>query len=123
MIKVPLSQKKSLVLTLASLLSREEFKKNKLILVTASGIIAGVPVLKPNKDNNNPIFELIIEASKKLYNDKDMSEIIEKVDLGNDGYILLKDVSILNNNLCPKLHELAVFFDQIIAATIGDIGQ
>lgn len=40
---------------------------------------------------------------------------------GNDGYMLLSDVTVINGNTRTNFEHMIVFYDQIIGVTLGTI--
>jgi flagellar hook-basal body complex protein FliE len=125
-----ISKKKYMVLNLALAVQHEELEKNKLILTTAIGVIVGTPEIP--KDDGDAESKSIDESSSsqsiaiKLIdvvskNYKEATGVEEEAKSESDGFILLKDVTIKSSSAQFNLPVLAVFYDQIIGVTIGNI--
>lgn len=114
------SLKKFMIRNYEKLPGTKDFPYHKLILITAAGMICGLPVdeeADKEKDEIGPLFQ----QNHKLYHDyRKENDIPEDQTLpGNDGYIMLKDVSIMANNQITRLSSMVVFCDEIIGVTIG----
>ena len=124
------SKKKYMILTLGLATKQEGLTANKLILVTSLGLITGTPVLPDNRETADPecrndsrnskefATELISRLSEDFSSatgttDEEISE--------DDGFVLMQDVTIKTSSACFALPVLAVFYDQITGATIGNI--
>lgn len=96
----------------------KDFEYHKLILVTAAGMICGTPV---SEDEDNQEVGALFEKNHQMYLDYRKSySIPDKMPLpDNDGYIMLKDVTIMAGNQNTRLNSLAVFCDEIIGVTVG----
>ena len=46
--------------------------------------------------------------------------MVEEIE-GNDGYMLLSDVTVINGNTRTNFEHMIVFYDQIIGMTLGTI--
>ena len=93
---------------------------HKLILITAAGTIVGTPILKDDDDES-----ALSLAKMTAHYTSDYGEKYSLGDdfkaLGNDGFLMIKNVEIINLNQKTHLPFLIVFFDQIIGVSIGDI--
>jgi len=112
--------KKFMILGLYTSLTLPEFADNKLLLVTAVGTIIGEPM-----PEDLPFPECAFPHLCDSLHDSYCEEFQGDSDnLSNDGYIVLKNAKILSASgaLSPttNLGDLIVFFDQIIAAKIGN---
>lgn len=113
------SLKNYIIRGIATIPSIEGMEKNKIILVTSCGLIIG-EIFKSTNDLSlsNAFFTAVDTiASTYLENNKLSPDFIPD---GNDGYILLKNVTIKNTTGDIALPTLCVFYDQIIGATIGN---
>lgn len=113
------SLKKYLIRGIATIPSIEGMEKNKIILVTSCGLIIG-EIMKSTDDLSlsNAFFTSVDTLTSMYLEDNKLSP--DSVPDGNDGYILLKNVTIKNNTGDINLPILCVFYDQIIGATIGN---
>lgn len=82
-----------------------------LSLLTPAGLITGY--LVADKDSE----EYLLKMGKAL---KELLEDSDKPLQGNDGYILMKDVTVFTSSKELRFNMLTVFIDQIIAVTIAD---
>lgn len=103
--------KKAILAGYAHSLSIETFAKNRLILVTAAGIISGIPVLDEEKSDLNVI-------SLQTFNSAAV-EALSEYGSSKEDFILLKDAHFEATSARIDLPALTVFCDQVIAATIG----
>lgn len=122
------SLKDTLILGMATAPTIEAFQNNSLVLLTAAGTISGTMI--ENEDPKNiadtdpnavSAFALgtIVKGCKKAFNKQ---EEVESEVIGNDGYLILKDVTVTNfSGVTTKMGALVVFFDQIIGVTLGTI--
>lgn len=112
---------KEYILTmLKRLVTKDIFKNNDLLLVTANGLIYGTPILINDVDNIDDIempVTQFVKAFSDIYNRDYKSD---KEDSCNDSFICLKAVHIRNGNVITTLPELTVFFDQVIAVAISN---
>lgn len=123
------SLKKVVVVGLATAVSDETLNSNNLVLITASGTIIGKPVPDSEVEELKKNFSTLSHAESGLVTVQTLVKSVVKAykeDFlvqppfdGNDGYILLKDVTIQNSGINTTLPVMAVFFDQIIGASIG----
>lgn len=107
----------------------EDLRDNQVSLITAAGIITGKAYksygeISDSVDFNNPnstgnaIARTVIETMNKAALEQSLPE--EKRS-PLDGFILLEDVKIISFNGSTSFFEfLTVFYDQIIAVTIGN---
>lgn len=111
-----ISLKRYLINSLSGLSS----DKNKLVFITAAGIISGY--LSEINDKSNirtasgsmsmTAGTLLDDYEKNIQSLKDINE--------NDGFILLKDVTINNEPSTFSTASFFLFFDQVIAVAIGN---
>ena len=93
---------------------------NKLVFVTAAGIISGYPCeinSKSNPSTSQGLMSMLAGISLDGYeeNIQSLKDINE-----NDGFILLKDVKINNGPSTFSTPSFFLFYDQIIAVAIGN---
>lgn len=114
------SLKKHLVLSLAALPSIEGWEQNQIIIFTSSGRITGTPVI-PEKSNGQTQYltNLVAEFSKQ-YREENSLPPDSPLD-NNDGAIVLSNVTVSNGGPEVHLNFLVVFYDQIVAITIGNL--
>lgn len=120
------SFKKELIQKYSFLTTAEGMETNKVILVTAIGIIQGTFLQLPDEsETSNTITNdlLMAKLTERFAEDyRSDNKIAEDEPLpGNDGGFCLKDVCIKSANATFNLPFLFIFYDQIIAATIGNI--
>lgn len=122
------SLKKALILGMATAPTIETFQNNSLILLTAAGTISGtmlqnedLKTLADTDPNSAAAIAVatIARGSQKAFKKQEGSEHDVT---GNDGYLILKDVTVTNfSGVTTRMGALVVFFDQIIGATLGTI--
>ena len=104
---------KKMVINDLSLLSLpSEFGKNQLILITAAGIISGeLPEDSDEEKNDFSSVDVISKFIGKIGTDyKKEYEIPDDQWIsGNDGYVVLKNVTIRNGSCTTNVPVLAVF--------------
>ncbi len=120
------SLKKHLIESFAKAANINGIDQNQVILTTAIGLISGkLASVSPitadelleekgniSQDKTAKLYEMFLTSVNETYEDE-----VE----GNDGYILLTDVSIRTQNNTINLGTHVVFFDQIIGISIGQI--
>lgn len=104
------SLKKMIIRTLAMAPQTDMFANNQVILTTAAGVITGKIVEENSEKQGDMIFSTILDTIMEKY-EADIE--------GNDGYMLLSDVTVINGNARTTLKNLIVFYDQIIGVTLG----
>ena len=106
------SLKKMIIRTLAVAPQTDMFANNQVVLTTAAGVIAGKIVEENSEKQGDLIFSTMLETIKEKY-EADIE--------GNDGYMLLSDVTVINGNTRTSFEHMIVFYDQIIGMTLGTI--
>lgn len=117
-----ISLKRYLINSLSSLSSDKpgDLRSNKLVFVTAAGIISGYPY-EINSKSDPSTFQGLMSMfagisldgyEENIQNLKDVNE--------NDGFMLLKDVTINNGPSTFSTPSFFLFYDQIIAVAIGN---
>lgn len=118
-----ISLKRYLINSLSSLSSDKPgdlIGSNKLVFVTAAGIISGYPY-EINSKSDPSTFQGLMSMfagisldgyEENIQNLKDVNE--------NDGFMLLKDVTINNGPSTFSTPSFFLFYDQIIAVAIGN---
>lgn len=120
------SLKKSLIIAMSCIPEVEGLEENNLILTTSAGIISGKVPSEQEIDDENSLYGVlykICDNTKEEYLKNISSADSEPVIVGNDGYIILKDVKIRSTSSDTITHMpfMVVFYDQIIGVTIGNI--
>lgn len=120
------SLKKSLIIAMSCISKVEGLEENNLILTTSAGIISGKVPSEQEIDDENSLCGVLYEIcdnTKEEYLKNISSTDSEPVIVGNDGYIILKDVKIrsTSSDTITHMNFMVVFFDQIIGVTIGNI--
>lgn len=120
------SLKKSLIIAMSCIPKVEGLEENNLILTTSAGIISGKVPSEQEIDDENSLCGVLYEIcdnTKEEYLKNISSTDSEPVIVGNDGYIILKDVKIrsTSSDTITNMHFMVVFYDQIIGVTIGNI--
>lgn len=112
--------KKDLILQFAALASEPASPSNHLVLLTSAGIITGDIILDDEKDPDvSSLTKFTTDTAmdyRKEYQLPDDSHLD-----GNDGCICLKNVTINLSRVTTHIPFLSVFFDQIIAVSIGNL--
>ena len=106
------SLKKMVIYTLAMAPQTDMFANNQVILTTPAGIIAGKIVEENSEKQSDMIFSTMLDTITEKY-EADIE--------GNDGYMLLSDVTVINGNARTNFKNMIVFYDQIIGMTLGTI--
>lgn len=118
-----ISLKKHIINSLSNLSSDKPddlIGSNKLVFVTAAGIISGYPCeinSKSNPSTSQGLMSMLAGISLDGYeeNIQSLKDINE-----NDGFILLKDVTINNGPSTFSTPSFFLFIDQVIAVAIGN---
>lgn len=115
------SLKKTLIDRLSVFSIPNEQANNKLVLVTGAGLITGeldTGIQEGTLSGIDVIAEFIDKTAVEY---KESLGIDASTPLSdNDGVVLLRNVTITRGNSVISLPILAVFFDQIIAVSIGN---
>ncbi len=116
------SLKKEIICHFTSLPSIEGLERNQLIVYTAAGVFAGTPVLEApqnGSDIGTALFSLIENCSADYRSENHIpdGQLLD----GNDGAILLSDVTLISGQSRINIPTLAIFFDQIIGISIGTL--
>jgi hypothetical protein len=127
------SLKKAIIAGFWNGVTQENLKGNALALVTAAGIIEGYPVTQEesealkqkknfaemsDKEKSVCMTSILTDSAERVY---DENYKVNHPVPGNDGYILLKNVTFRSANATYCLETLVVFFDQIIGVSFGRI--
>lgn len=115
--KIP-SLKKFMLRHYEQIPGSSDFEYHKLILITAAGMICGTPVSEDEEDKE---VGLLFKRNHDLVQDYRTTYDIPKQKrlAGTDGYIMLKDVTIMSSSQNTRLSSLVVFCDEIIGVTVG----
>ena len=118
-----ISLKKHIINSLSNLSSDKPdnlIGSNKLVFVTAAGIISGYPCEIKSKSNPST-FQGLMSMFAGISLDGYEENIQSLKDINeNDGFILLKDVTINNGPSTFSTPSFFLFFDQVIAVAIGN---
>lgn len=114
------SLKKYICESFAMVPNLKGFENNYVIFVTSIGIIQGKPVtneeIKSEQDQNILLHSTLLSETEKRYNEQ--NDLQNELLPDNDGYILLKDVTITSDSTY-NLGCMTLFYDQIIAVSCG----
>lgn len=116
-----MSLKKDIINKLSVLPKLEGLEQNKIILATSIGLVTGrLPNEEEFSDSTNPQYVPLNVCSNAADEYRNKLALSEKAELpGNDGCIYLVDVVIKSSEHTYSLPFLALFYDQIIGASIG----
>lgn len=99
-------------------LSLKEFETNRLFLVTAAGIISGIPVFDGETGNLNvTVAQALNSAALEAVSKSDSPD--EERSTENGEFILLRDARFEATTPVVNFPVLTVFCDQIIAVSLG----
>lgn len=99
-------------------ISLKEFETNRLFLVTAAGIISGIPVFDEETDNLNvTVAQTLNSAALEAVSKADSPD--EERSAGSGEFILLRDARFEATTPVVNFPILTVFCDQIIAVSLG----
>lgn len=99
-------------------ISLKGFETNRLFLVTAAGIISGIPVFDEETDNLNvTVAQTLNSAALKAVSKADSPD--EERSAGSGEFILLRDAQFEATTPVVNFPILTVFCDQIIAVSLG----
>ena len=111
-----ISLKKHIIKSLSNLSS----DNNKLVFITAAGIISGYQSEINDKSNIRTASSSMSMTAGTLLKDYEQNIQSLKDINENDGFILLKDVTINNGHSAFSTPSFFLFFDQVIAVAIGN---
>jgi hypothetical protein len=114
-----ISLKKHIINSLSNLSS----DNNKLVFVTAAGIISGYLSEINDKSNIRTASGSMSMTAGTLLNDYEQNIQSLKNINENDGFILLRDVTIKHGMSTFSAPSFFLFYDQVIAVTIGNLGS
>lgn len=106
--------KKEMLRNLAVLTNMDGMENNEIILITAAGLIMGK---LPGEDSKEILSKLAKSLSEKYFEEYEIKTTLP----GNDGYLILEDVTILSGQTRSNMPSAIVFHDQIIGITIGSL--
>lgn len=112
--------KKYLAFSYYSLPLIDSLKDHKLVLVTPAGVIMGSPIAKNESDDSISGLATVATDFVSDYRTKYSLDPEKPLD-GNDGFLILKDVTLQSGTSTHHFDILNVFYDQIIAISIGKI--
>lgn len=110
--------KKAILAGYAHSISLKGFETNRLFLVTAAGIISGIPVFDEKTDNLNvTVAQTLNSAALEAVSKADSPD--EERSAGSGEFILLRDARFEATTPVVNFPVLTVFCDQIIAVSLG----
>lgn len=110
--------KKAIFTGYAHSISLKGFETNRLFLVTAAGIISGIPVFDEKTDNLNvTVAQTLNSAALEAVSKADSPD--EERSAGSGEFILLRDARFEATTPVVNFPILTVFCDQIIAVSLG----
>ncbi|WP_418328213.1 hypothetical protein [Ruminococcus sp.] len=110
--------KKAILAGYAHSISLKGFETNRLFLVTAAGIISGIPVFDEKTDNLNiTVAQALNSAALEAVSKADSPD--EERSTGSGEFILLRDARFEATTPVVNFPILTVFYDQIIAVSLG----
>ncbi len=110
----PPSIKKMMVVSVLELLANQSLQNKKIILLTAAGIIKGRIFIQENSEQK---FDSALWALSQAVSRSYEQYCPDSPLPGNDGFLLLKDVTIEQAGTKTELDHMIVFYDQIIAVS------
>lgn len=108
--------KKSIIEACGVFASVEGMEPSKLILLTAAGRIHGTI---SKDDTESYVAKAIDKFARNYFDEREIPD--GTLPDGNDGYLNLENVTLYKDSATINFPSLTVFFDQIIAVTIGNI--
>jgi len=126
------SLKKEIVSGLYAALLENVLSNNSLILATSSGIITGNPISDEEIETakSKKEFSEMTEVESSICIDSSLLDVINKnyeeqykvnrPTQGNDGYLWLKDATLLSGGATYHFGTLIVFYDQILGVSVGN---
>ena len=118
------SIKKHIVSGLSFGVSKEEMKGNALYILASAGVIMGTLIDEIDYTDKIDSTNFLPHATRALVDSYRKEYSLEDVKFGgNDGYLILKDVTVVQGANKFNFGNLIVFFDQIIAVTLGSANE
>lgn len=117
-----ISLKKATIIGYCSMTSTETFANNSIIVVTACGIIIGNPLCDNESDIKIKATEALNDGIFKAYKEN-LGITDDKPTPGNDGFFTLKDASLISGSVTSNLGLINIFYDQVIAVTLGNLDK
>lgn len=106
------------VISFALSLDIKEIKNNRLILLTPSGLLSGLPVYSDEEAVQAKLLYKFLKSAEKAHN-KDYVPREERHMLFDDNSILLKDVQLITSTATNSLGALILDTSSIVAVSIG----
>lgn len=110
--------KKFLSLSYSSIPLIDNLKDYKLCIVTPAGVITGSPISEDDPDESIKSLATLSSNFVEEYRKENSLTPSEMLD-GNDGFLVLKNATLNSSGMIHDFNFLNVFFDQIIAITVG----
>lgn len=116
------SFKKNLIFTFQALPNVEGLENNRLIIFTAAGTFLGTPVYKETEKDNESvkIMNSFVYGAAEDYRKENNLPADQPLD-GDDGCIILSDVTLITGGSQYSIPVATIFFDQVIGISWGDI--
>lgn len=118
------SLKKSIILAMSSLPEVEGLENNDIILTTPAGNICGKLFSDEDIDNAGNFYSVLSKLCRNVADEHiKNSPSEENAIVGNDGYLILKNVKIRSTSSATvtSLPYMVVFYDRIIGISVGTI--
>ncbi|MCH5261630.1 MAG: hypothetical protein J1F42_01830 [Lachnospiraceae bacterium] len=96
----------------------DDLKDYKLCIVTPAGVITGSPIAKDDSDESVKSLVTLSSEYVEEYRKENSLDPSKPLD-GNDGFFMLKNATLRSGGATYNFNFLNVFFDQIIAITVG----
>lgn len=113
------SFKKYTISSYCALPGIEALENNIISVVTAAGLILGTPIKNEESDKNIQIFNTVNDTIKKKY--RENYDLQDKQLPGSDGFFTLKNVKLITPDGTSTFNVINIFYDQVIAITLGNI--
>lgn len=111
--------KKAIIRDLLRAPASEKIGAESICLLTAFGLVTGIPVISDINPEKQPVGSIAMEIYDNYSEKFDVTSSLP----GNDGYIILKNAEVISSPRTKSFNftELIVFFDQIIGVTFGEL--
>lgn len=121
------SAKKQTIVDFYAWMASEKYENKSLIIFTSAGIISGKPVVDFEKSdakaelNSKESYAMTCKLLATIGDAYKKSYSIKSPLPGNDGFIMLKDVTVKSAGIESSFTSMVVFFDQIIGISLEDL--
>ena len=110
------SLKKSMIMGFSLLPTIDALKGNKLVLLTPAGVVTGI--LEEEDAEDMKTASGLIKSTVSTVEDNYFKESTVE---NNDGFMLLRQVTLMIGNNTFNFESFVVFFDQIIGVSIAAV--